>query len=94
MSKAHTQKVRAAKIRPSQLTAVIFEIMRKLDPYYVECHGRGDKRKKGLSIMMYRAHTGVDLNLVNVGQVQAGGKGKGACLKNEPDIGLHLTSDI
>ena len=42
--------------------------------------------------MMYRAHTGVDLNLVNVGQVQAGGKGKGACLKNEPDIGLHLTS--
>ena len=27
MSKAHTQKVRAAKIRPSQLTAVIFEII-------------------------------------------------------------------
>ena len=56
--------VRAAEIGPSQL-----------DPYYEECHGRGDKRKKGLSIMMYRAHTGVDLNLVNVGQVQAGGKG-------------------
>ena len=33
--------------------------------------------------MMYRAHTGVDLNLVNVGQVQAGGKG--ALLEKEPD---------
>ena len=42
--------------------------------------------------MRYRAHTGVLLNLVYVGQVQAGGKGKCAGLKNEPDIGLHLTS--
>ena len=80
--------VRAAEIGPSQLTAVIFEIMRKLDPYYVECHGRGDKRKKGLSINEIQGVAGVHLNLVDVGQVQA----EGACLKNEPDIGLHLTS--